>query len=158
VNDLSPLLAVLLDGFWAAIAALGFAILFNVPRRALPVCMLAGALGHATRTGLMTQGIAVEVAVLAGAVIVGLLGEFFQRRMKIPRIVFTVPGVIPMVPGSLAFGAMESLLGLSGADPAMATQLLTMASIDIIRTLLILIALGAGISIPILLKHGKPVV
>lgn len=149
---------ILLDAFWAAVAALGFAVLFNAPRRALPAILLAGALGHATRTALVMQGVTMEIAVLAGALLVGLLGEFFQRRTRIPRVVFTVPGVIPMVPGSLAFGAMEKLLGVSSASPDVAVDLLAKASVDIIHTGFILMALAVGISIPILFRHQKPVV
>ena len=157
MNGLGPMLIILTDAFWAAFAALGFAVLFNVPRRALPGCIVAGALGHATRTALIEQGIAGEAAVLVGALVVGLIGELYYRRVQIPRLVINVPGVIPMVPGSLAFGAMQSLLSLSNVESGMALELLATAGIDIIRTLFMLMALGIGISIPILFRHNKPV-
>jgi len=157
-SEFGPIITILLDGFWAAIAALGFAVLFNAPRRALPAILLAGALGHATHMALRMFNVNTEVAVLAGALLIGLLGELFQRRMRIPRVVFTVPGVIPMVPGSLAFGAMEKLLGVPGAPPDVAVDLLAKASMDIIHTGFILMALAVGISIPILFRHQKPVV
>jgi len=156
--ELGPMITILLDAFWAAVAALGFAVLFNAPRRALPAILLAGALGHATHTALVMVGVSVEIAVLAGALLIGLLGEFFQRRMRIPRVVFTVPGVIPMVPGSLAFGAMEKLLGVLTAPPDVAAELLARASVDIIHTGFILMALAVGISVPILFRHQKPAV
>ena len=35
------------DAFFAAIPAVGFALLFNVPPRALKYCAALGALGHA---------------------------------------------------------------------------------------------------------------
>lgn len=49
--DLALLLAE--KGLAAALATLGFAVLFNVPRYALPYCALVGALAYALRTALM---------------------------------------------------------------------------------------------------------
>ena len=44
------LLNLLDDMFFAAIPAVGFAILFNVPRNALKYCAYLGALGHGVET------------------------------------------------------------------------------------------------------------
>jgi len=44
------LLNLLDDMFFAAIPAVGFAILFNVPCNALKYCAYLGALGHGSRT------------------------------------------------------------------------------------------------------------
>ena len=40
-------------GCWAAVATVGFAMLFNVPKYALSYCALIGALGYALRTALL---------------------------------------------------------------------------------------------------------
>lgn len=40
------LLALVQDMLLAAIPAVGFAMVFNVPQRALPWCALLGAIGH----------------------------------------------------------------------------------------------------------------
>lgn len=51
------LLNLLDDMFFAAIPAVGFAILFNVPRNALKYCAYLGALGHGSRTLMMQFGL-----------------------------------------------------------------------------------------------------
>ncbi|MBB1391699.1 threonine/serine exporter family protein, partial [Shewanella sp. SG44-6] len=38
------------DAFFSAIPAIGFAMVFNVPKRYLLYCALAGAIGHSSRT------------------------------------------------------------------------------------------------------------
>ncbi|MEC3939169.1 threonine/serine exporter family protein, partial [Leclercia adecarboxylata] len=45
------------DMLLSAIPAVGFAMVFNVPRRALPWCALLGAIGHGSRMAMMTAGL-----------------------------------------------------------------------------------------------------
>ncbi len=97
---------ILLDAFWSALAAIGFAMLFNVPRRTVLACALTGAAGHAFRTLLMHFGMNIIPATLAGATVIGFVAEYCSRRWHAPANVFTVSGAIPMVPGSYAYRAM----------------------------------------------------
>ena len=46
-------LPVLTDGLFAAIAAIGFAVISNPPKRAISVVALLGAFGHACRFYLL---------------------------------------------------------------------------------------------------------
>ena len=50
------LFALAQDMILAAIPAVGFAMVFNVPVRALRWCALLGAIGHGSRMILMTSG------------------------------------------------------------------------------------------------------
>ena len=54
-------------GCWAAVATVGFAMLFNVPKYALPFCALIGAFGYAPRTALMSGGMGLALAIQRGA-------------------------------------------------------------------------------------------
>ena len=47
---LSFLSLLLHDAFFSAIPAVGFAMVFNVPKRYLIYCAIAGAIGHSSRT------------------------------------------------------------------------------------------------------------
>ena len=55
------LLALAQDMILAAIPAVGFAMVFNVPVRALRWCALLGAIGHGSRMILMTSGLNIEI-------------------------------------------------------------------------------------------------
>lgn len=160
VNDLwqpfTPPTVLWEDVLWSGVAALGFALLFNVPPRTLWACVLCGAAGHAIRTLLLNlnwRGLNnTEVTTFIGALVVGVLGEWLARRLRIPTPTFTICGVIPMIPGTFAFGAMIGMLQLAGilsvaAAPSGADLLVTMAT-NFVKTALILGALAAGIAIP----------
>jgi len=97
---LSDLLLQALFGF---VATAGFGVLFNVPRRVLFSAALIGACGHLLRYALRQVGISNEVATFCGALTVGLIGYWQARRMQLPRLVFTVTGIISMVPGVPAY-------------------------------------------------------
>jgi uncharacterized membrane protein YjjB (DUF3815 family) len=153
--DLMVLLV--LDAFWAALAAAGFAMLFNVPRRTLLACMLAGAVGHATRTLLMHFGMTIVPATLAGAIVIGFFGEYCSRRWRAPAPLFTVSGAIPMVPGSFAYRAMLAAIRITTTAPADVTPILAEAGINFVTTGLILAALALGIAMPqLLFRPRKP--
>ncbi len=148
------------DAIWSGVAALGFAILFNVPTRTLFGCMVCGAAGHVVRSVIMQLGLSMEFATLIGATVVGILGTAFARRWQTPAAVFTVSGVIPLVPGVFAFRTMLGLLTLAGAtDPTAGLSALLEVSQNGIKTGLILMAIAAGIAAPTLLfERRKPVV
>ena len=58
------ILTLIEDMILAAIPAVGFAMVFNVPLRALKYCALLGAIGHGSRTVLMISGMNIEWAKL----------------------------------------------------------------------------------------------
>jgi uncharacterized membrane protein YjjB (DUF3815 family) len=93
----------------AAVATLGFGLLFNVPRRTLPACCLAGGAGRLVRLIAMNLGASPVSGAYFGALAVGLLGYALARVFRTPRMVFTVTGVIPMIPGVPAFGTLLEL-------------------------------------------------
>ncbi|MFN8376313.1 MAG: threonine/serine exporter family protein [Anaerolineae bacterium] len=153
------LLTILQDAFWSGLAAMGFAILFNVPRNLLPTCALFGALGHAVRTLLVSFGLSIEPATLAAAAFVGFLGTYWAQRLAVPAPIFTVTGAIPMVPGVFAYRAMIGVLSVISVDPTNNSEMLLGATSYGIKTGLILAAIAIGIAFPTLVfQRPKPVV
>jgi uncharacterized membrane protein YjjB (DUF3815 family) len=156
----SLFLTLVQDAFWSGVAAVGFAILFNAPRRTLPGCMICGALGHVLRTILMQNaGFSIEAATLAGATVVGFVGSFFARQWHTPAAIFTVSGAIPLVPGVFAYRTMIGLLQIAAADPTTGETVLIQTSINAIKTALILASIAGGIAAPALIfERRRPVV
>ena len=142
---------------WAGLAALGFALLFNVPRRTLFGCTLAGALGYAFRLLLLELGlVGIETGTLLAATLVSVLGIVFGRVWRVPAVVFAVPGLIPFVPGSLAFRAVSDLLTLTTGSAADDT-LLMKAVVSTLKSILIVGAIAAGVAVPsLLLRRDRP--
>ncbi len=143
------------NAFWAGIAALGFAVLFNVPVRTLLACAVCGAIAYATRTLLATSaGLSMEAATLAGATLVGFAAVLLSRRLHVPAPVLVMPGVIPLIPGALAFRTMIDLLNLSAA-PAADETLVAIAAVNSFKTALIIGAIAAGVAIPSLIFRRR---
>jgi uncharacterized membrane protein YjjB (DUF3815 family) len=144
--------------FWAGVAALGFAVLFNVPRRTLVGCALGGALGYAVRTLLVQFGVVgIEAATLLGATVVGFVGVKFGHYWRVPAPVFIVAGVIPLVPGYLAFRTMIDLLTLTTNTPGVDQTLLLSAAVTSLKTLLTVAGIAAGVALPsLLLRRHRP--
>ena len=67
------LFALAQDMILAAIPAVGFAMVFNVPVRALRWCALLGAIGHGSRMILMTSGLNIEWSTFMASMLVGTL-------------------------------------------------------------------------------------
>lgn len=102
------ILALMQDMILSAIPALGFAMVFNVPHRALPWCALLGALGHGSRMVMMTAGFNIEWSTFMASLLVGCIGIQWSRWYLAHPKVFTVAAVIPMFPGISAYTAMIS--------------------------------------------------
>jgi uncharacterized membrane protein YjjB (DUF3815 family) len=144
--------------FWAGVAALGFAILFNMPVYILWGCALSGAIGYGIRTGLVESGWAtVELATLLSATAVSFLGVVLGRWRHAPALLFVIPGMIPLVPGALAFRTMIDILTLTTGSADVNEGVLVEAVVHGIKTILILGAIAGGIAVPtLLLRRHRP--
>ncbi|MFD1776152.1 threonine/serine exporter family protein [Paenibacillus rhizophilus] len=91
------------------IASATFCILFNTPRRTLFQCGLSGMLGWMVFLLLDSEWKSV-VATFFATVIVGAVSQVFARSFKMPVIIFSVGGIIPLVPGGLAYDAMRRFI------------------------------------------------
>jgi len=107
------ILLILRDMGFAFIVALGFAILFNTPRRVLYVAGVLGGLGHGIRFLLLQNQVGLISATLAGAVFVGLVGIICAHRVHTPPVVFTMPACITMIPGLFAYRTMLGCIKIS---------------------------------------------
>jgi uncharacterized membrane protein YjjB (DUF3815 family) len=92
---------------------IGFGMLFNVPRETLFPCALVGVIGHVFRVVLRGIGISNEVATFFASLTVGLIGYGMAKRMDRPRLVFTVTGIISMIPGIPSY---ETIIFFSRSD------------------------------------------
>ena len=98
--------------FWSMWVSVGFALLFNTPRRALWATALLGAVGWSIKFLLIKTIIPdqVVIASFVGACSVGFLGMYFAHRVHTPPMVFTIPAVINMIPGKSGYEFMMGLI------------------------------------------------
>jgi uncharacterized membrane protein YjjB (DUF3815 family) len=88
------------------IAAATFCILFNAPKRALLQCGFAGMMSWMVYV-ILNVDFGPVVATFAATVVVGIVSQFFARSFKMPVIIFSVGGIITLVPGGLAYDSMR---------------------------------------------------
>ena len=100
----------MLDFVYAFFATIGFAVLFNIPRKQILYAGYAGGLGWLMYQLLQSVGISIFFASFVGALVVGILAETFAKIRKMPATVFVVPGIIPLVPGYGLYFAMLSII------------------------------------------------
>ena len=151
------LLTLLDDMFFAAIPAVGFALIFNVPHQALKYCAILGALGHGVRTLLVYIDMPLVFATFLAASLVGFIGVYFSQRYLAHPKVFTVAAIIPMIPGVYAYRAMISLVQIHYYG--FSQDLLSQAIENFINTGFLLGALVFGLALPgLLFYRQKPVV
>lgn len=155
--NLDFLLALLNDMFFAMIPAVGFALVFNVPQKALKYCAIGGALGHGSRFVLMHWGVPIEWATLGAATLVGMIGVHWSHRFLAHPKVFTVAALIPMVPGVFAFKAMIALVEIN--HRGFSLELWALMLENGIKAVFIVAALAIGLAMPgLLFYRRRPVV
>lgn len=137
---------------WLGLAALGFAVLFNVPQRTLWVIYLLGALGGALKFFAISLGGGIILGSFFGAMLVGFLSIYAAHFRHAPAFVFAIPAVIPMVPGAFAYRMMLGIIKLTGdVDPQRFIQLMAETVDNGLKALFVLMALALGVSAPMLL-------
>lgn len=106
----------------AAISAMGFSMIFNIPRRLLWVVAIGGIIAVCTRNfvnlGPSNDNIGLDMGLaigsLAGSALVSLVAVKVVHWVHAPNHVLSIPSVIPMVPGVLMYRALVGLIEMNG--------------------------------------------
>ena len=145
------LLDLLSDGFFAAIAAIGFGAISDPPMRAFPVIALLAAVGHAFRFALMQAGLDIASASLCASVVIGVGSLLLGGRILCPMTVLFIPALLPMIPGMYAYKTVFSLImflqSLDRADEGM--RYMQQFFLNATVSLSVIALLAAGATLPI---------
>lgn len=111
------------------VAPLCFTIIFRAELREAPWIILGGAVAvEAGRFGAATLG--VELGAFVGAFAVALASTVYERLTKRPAAVVLVPGLLLLVPGTVGFRSLTSLMerqSLVGIETAFSAVLTAVA-------------------------------
>ena len=147
------LLEVLFKGFWCSLAAFGFGILFNAPKRSLWMILLVGFFGGVVKFGLMLPEIGGRIvfSTFIASLVVGFTGVLLGNRKKFIPMMITIPSVIPLVPGVFAYKAMLGLMELTRKPDENYGQIVNQTIYNGTMTLFILLAITLGVTIPLVI-------
>lgn len=102
----------------ALFATAGFSVIFRVPVKHMPACVIIGAFGWVTYELSMTYFSSASFGCFFGACIVGLLSNIAAHYLKDAATIFIIPGILCLVPGSAIFNTMAALLRDDFGDAA----------------------------------------
>jgi uncharacterized membrane protein YjjB (DUF3815 family) len=91
-------------------------ILFNIDRKKIIWCGLAGALGWIVYSLNLSVTGSEVIASFFGAFAVNVYSELMARKIKTPASMFYVPGIFPLVPGITAYSTIITLVQSNFTD------------------------------------------
>jgi uncharacterized membrane protein YjjB (DUF3815 family) len=92
------------------IATAAFGVIFNAPKETLVKCGLVGMGGWLIYYILEDYSRDAVLATLTATVFVGVVSQQLAKFYKTPVIIFSVAGIIPLVPGGLAYDTMRNFV------------------------------------------------
>ena len=153
------ILNILEVAIWSGIAAIGFGILFNIPKKAILTVFILGFAAGLIKFVLLKFSIDIVLASFIAALFVGILSMPLAHKIHQPPVVFSIPAVIPMIPGYYAYETVLSIMKFT----FMETEVLKRATLmDVIFTngftmFFILLSLTIGVSFPMLVMRKNTV-
>ena len=104
-------LDILTDGFFAAVAGIGFGAISDPPLRAFKMIAILAALGHACRFCLMNYlGMDIATGSLFAGLVIGFGSLWLGKKVYCPMTVLYIPALLPMIPGKFAYNMVFSLI------------------------------------------------
>ena len=156
---ITTLLELLEVSAWAGIAAVGFGILFNIPRKAIFTVFLLGFGAGFIKFVLLHFHINIVLASFIAASFVGILSLPLAHGIHQPPVVFSIPAVIPMIPGYFAYETILSIMSFTFLEKDDSKRIVFMEAIfsNGFTMIFILISLTIGVSLPLLLLRKQTV-
>jgi len=145
-------------GIWLGLAGIGFAVLFNVPRRTLGAIYIMSALGGMLKFYMMSLDFGLVFAAFCGSSLIGFLSVLAAHYRKAPPMTFALPSLIPMIPGFFAYKAMVGVMKLTAEKDVEVYRKLFFETVNNgLSALFIILALSAGVAIPLLITRKETV-
>lgn len=128
----------------AAIAAIGFSMIFNIQRKLLWVVALGGVIAVCTRNFVNLElGFGPVIGSFMGSFVVSLIAVKAVHWFNVPNHVLTIPSVIPLIPGVLMYRSLLAFINLHGVVGEV-----TNAFYNGINSALIILCISLGVAIP----------
>jgi uncharacterized membrane protein YjjB (DUF3815 family) len=144
---------------WSGVAALGFGILFNIPKGTIVTVFVLGFFAGLIKFTLLKFDIHIVLATFIAVFFVAIVSIPTAHKIHHPPVVFCIPPVIPMIPGYFAYETVLSVMNFIFIEKDTVKRI---ALIDAIFSngftmFFILISITAGISLPLLLLRRSTV-
>ena len=76
---------------------------------------------------LCSNGRSVAFRIIVGSLGVAFISDLFSKRLRMPVTIFNIPGMVPLVPGGLAYQAVRNLVTESYQSSSLCGQAIMIA-------------------------------
>lgn len=94
--------------FTGMLGSLGFALIFRLPYRYLPLAALGGLLNWGSYLAFFALSDRLFLSCLMASALSALYAELLAKRLRAPTTLFLIPTVIPSIPGSNLYYTLEA--------------------------------------------------
>ncbi|MCR3759072.1 threonine/serine exporter family protein [Clostridium felsineum] len=102
----------ILNFLYSFMACIAFSVLFNVKGKKIFIASFGGALGWVLYMLLLNHNVSITSAIFIATIVVSVYSEIMARISKTPAMVYSVTGIIPLVPGNGMYYTMyETISG-----------------------------------------------
>lgn len=106
----------------AAVSAMGFSMIFNIPKRLLPIVAVGGIIAVCARNfvnlGPSNNNIGLDMGLaigsLVGSALISIICCWGMHWFHTPHHCISIPSVIPMIPGVLMYRSMFAVIDMHG--------------------------------------------
>lgn len=118
----------LIEAIFAFTATIAYGMIFNVPRKALLGGGIIGMLGWLLVQFLSATSLSTMICILFASFFVASVSQLLAKGLKLPSTNFSIAGIIPLVPGAMAYRTMRSFVDSNYVEAIeLATETLLMA-------------------------------
>ena len=144
---------------WSGIAALGFGVLFNIPKSAIVTVFILGFIAGLIKFSLLDLNFNIVLATFIAVLFVGIICMPIAHKIHHPPVVFCIPPVIPMIPGYFAYETVLSAMNFIFIEKDTVKRVALMDAIfyNGFTMFFILISITAGIALPMLILRKNTV-
>ena len=118
----------------SVLSSIGFGVITNIPKRALLPAGITGGVSWCAYWLISLQDHSLVLPNFTATVVIGLLGNYFAIRHRVPVNTIYIPSLVSLVPGGIAYlGARSFTMGKAAS-----------AAQQIYNVILIAMALAVG--------------
>lgn len=156
---MEAILEILEVSIWSGVAALGFGVLFNIPRSSILTVFILGFAAGFIKFSLLSFDVNIVLATFLAVFLVAIGCIPIAHKIHHPPVVFCIPPVIPMIPGYFAYETVLSVMNFIFIEKDAVKRIALMDSIfsNGFTMFFILISITAGISLPMLILRKNTV-
>ncbi|WP_308992027.1 threonine/serine exporter family protein [Mariniflexile litorale] len=144
---------------WSGVAAIGFGILFNIPKGTIITVFILGFTAGLIKFTLLKFNLNIVLSTFIAVLFVAVVSMPISHKIHHPPVVFCIPPVIPMIPGYFAYETVLSVMNFIFIEKDIVKRIALIDSIfyNGFTMFFILISITAGISLPMLLLRKSTV-